>query len=329
MAGRWATILGRCSGRRRWRALALGLCAAVAAGPGRLAAEAPRVVVSIAPVHSLVAGVMAGVGAPTLLIRGGASPHDAGLRPSGARALGAADLIVWVGPALETFLEKPLGALAGAARILTLTEAPGMRLLRLRKGGAFEPHTAPAGGQEAGRAGEPQGRNPHLWLDPRNAMRAVRLTAEILTELDAENGAAYGANAARLVARLDRLDRELRARLAPVKGLPYVVFHDAYAYFEARYGFAAAGAFTVNPAVPPGARRLVELRARMAELGALCVFAEPQFRPAVIAAVVEGTAARAATLDPLGAQIPPGPAAYFRLLRTLADDLLACLNPSE
>ncbi|MCH7794171.1 MAG: zinc ABC transporter substrate-binding protein, partial [Proteobacteria bacterium] len=112
------------------------------ARPQAAAAETPRVVVSILPVHSLVAAVMEGLGAPHLLIRGGASPHDASLRPSDARALSAADLVIWVGPGLETFLEKSLAALAGEARTIALIEAPGMRRLRVRAGGAFEPHGA-------------------------------------------------------------------------------------------------------------------------------------------------------------------------------------------
>ncbi len=296
------------------------------------AAETPRVVVSILPVHSLVAAVMEGLGAPHLLIRGGASPHDASLRPSDARALSAAELVIWVGPGLEAFLDRPLGVLAGEARTIALGEAPGLRRLGLRAGGAFEPHGATdAAATERRRSDAEDGHeavNPHLWLDPENAARIVRIAAQALSELDPANAAAYGANARRLEAELDDLDRALRERLAPVAHVPYVVFHDAYAYLEARYGLRAMGAVTVNPAVPPGARRLAALRRRMVETGAACLFAEPRFRPALVAAVIEGTGARAGTLDPLGADIAPGPEAYFALMRALADDLLACLKPA-
>ena len=312
--------------RRPARGLVLALLAvAVLARAQAAAAETPRVVVSILPVHSLVAAVMEGLGAPHLLIRGGASPHDAGLRPSDARALSAAELVIWVGPGLETFLEKSLAALAGEARTIMLTEAPGMRLLGVRAGGAFEPQATTYGAAGAGR----EALNPHLWLDPENAARILRIAARALSDLDPANAAAYGANAARLEARLDDLDRALRDRLAPVAGVPYLVFHDAYAYFEARYGLRAMGAVTVNPAVPPGARRLAALRRRMVETGAACLFAEPQFRPALVAAVIEGTGARAGTLDPLGAAIAPGPEAYFTLMRALADDLVTCLKPAR
>lgn len=315
-------------------ALVLVLCTAVLVARAQpAAAETPRVVVSILPVHSLVAAVMEGLGAPHLLIRGGASPHDASLRPSDARALSAADLVIWVGPGLETFLEKPLAALAGAARAIVLTEAPGMRLLAGRPGGAFEAHGTTSGAAKKWRGHDAedghQALNPHLWLDPENAARIVRIAAQALSALDPANAAAYGANAARLEARLDDLDRALRDRLAPVAGVPYVVYHDATAYLEARYGLRAMGALTVNPAVPPGARRLAALRRRMVETGAACLFAEPRFRPALVAAVIEGTGARAGTLDPLGADTAPGPEAYFALMRALADDLVACLKPAR
>lgn len=311
------------------RVLGCVLCAAVmVARVQAVAAETPRVVVSILPVHSLVAAVMAGRGAPHLLIRAGASPHDASLRPSDARALSAADLVIWVGPGLETFLEKPLAALAGAARVIALTETPGLRRLGLRAAGAFEPHGREAEPESDAEDG-PEAVNPHLWLDPENAARIVRMAAQALSELDPANAAAYGANARRLAAKLDDLDRALGARLAPVTDVPYVVFHDATAYLEARYGLRAMGAVTVNPAVPPGARRLAALRRRMVETGAACLFAEPRFRPALVAAVIEGTGARAGTLDPLGADIAPGPEAYFTLMRALADDLLACLARAD
>jgi zinc transport system substrate-binding protein len=314
--------------------LALALCLTVlAAAAGRAGAvaaaeagAAPRVVASILPLHSLVAAVMEGVGTPDLLIRGGASPHDAGLRPSDARALSAARLVVWIGPTLESFLARPLGTLAGEARVLTLIEAPGMIRLEQRQGGAFEAHEM----HEAAEARDPDAArgavNPHLWLDPRNAKAIARRVAAALGELDPDNAARYAANGARLQARLDALDRELAARLAPVAQVPYAVFHDAYPYLEARYGLRAVGAVTVNPAVPPGARRLAALRARLIELGAACVFAEPQFRPAVIAALIEGTGARVGTLDPLGADLAPGPEAYFSLMRNLAAGLVACLS---
>ena len=248
---------------------------------------------------------MAGVGAPTLLVRGAASPHGGALRPSGARALQAAHIVFWAGPGLERFLEKPIGALAGRARVIALAETPGL-------------------GEPASHAsGIP---DPHVWLNPVNARDVVEAAAKVLAEIDPGNAATYRANAGRLSERLDALDRDLDARLAPVRDVPYLVFHDAYGHFEARYGLTSVGAMTRNPEIAPGARRLAQLRRLIAERGVACLFTEPQFPPALARTVTGGATVRIATLDPLGAALAPGPEAYFTLMRALADDLTACLR---
>ncbi len=282
----------------RRTARALAICAALlylAAAAGA-SEPAPRVVVSIAPLHSLVAGVMAGVAAPTLLVPGGASPHGGALRPSDARALQAADVVFWIGPGLERFLDKPLATLAGRARVIALA-----------------PH-----------AGGPP--DPHVWLDPARARDLVAVAATVLAEADPGHADAYRANAARLRARLDALDRDLDARLAPVRDVPYLVFHDAYRHFEARYGLTSVGAVTRTPEIPPGARRLSRIRRLISERDVACLFTEPRSPPALAEAVTGGTTVRIAVLDPLGAALAPGPQAYFALMRALADDLAACLR---
>ena len=148
--------------------------------------------------------------------------------------------------------------------------------------------------------------DPHLWLDPTNAARIVDIVAAALSDIDPGNADAYRANAAGVIARLDALDRELAARLAPVAARPFVAFHDAYRYFEAHYGLNGVGALALGPEQQPGARRLAEVRETIRERGVVCVFAEPQFEPALIRTVVAGTPARIGILDPLGADLPPG-----------------------
>ena len=315
-------------------ALACALWAGVLAGGSAASAETvirvrgPHVVVSVLPLHSLVSGVMAGLGVPKLLVRGASSPHDTSLRPSDARALTRAQVVIWAGPTLESFLVKALVVLARDARVVTLTEAASLRRLP-------QPGGAPgrgAGGAPGGAPGEgtgPGAVDPHLWLDPLNARRMVAIFAAALAETDLDNAEAYRANATRLAARLDALDAELRDLLAPVRQVPYLVLHDAYAYFAARYDLNQVGAFAVNPEIRPGARHLLALRRRIADQGVACVFTEPQFSPALVEAVTGGTAARVATLDPLGAGLAPGPEAYFALMRALAEALATCLEAAR
>ena len=168
--------------------------------------------------------------------------------------------------------------------------------------------------------------DPHIWLDVANAKVIVAAAARLLIDADAANRPRYAANAQRLVARLDDLDAELARIVAPVKGAPYVVFHDAYGHFERRYGLAAAAALTVNPSRPPGARRLGDIRRTMTEGNVRCVFGEPQFRPALIHTLIEGTSVKVGVLDALGAAVPPGPDAYFRIMRDLAKAFAGCLS---
>ncbi|MHA1600967.1 MAG: zinc ABC transporter substrate-binding protein [Alphaproteobacteria bacterium] len=312
----WATVMGRHGFARL--ALALVLSAAGLANEGAVAAEGPRVVVSIPPLHSLIAGVMAGVGEPVLLIEGAASPHAYALRPSAARALAEADAVFWVGPDLETFLPKPLKSLAGASRVVTVLDEPGIAVLPVRVGGDWEEADDHIGEEPDAEHGT---RDPHVWLDPRNAQRIVAIAGATLSEIDPANAAAYRGNAARLQSELTQLERELAAKLAPVRGVPFIVFHDAYHYFEARFELTTVGAFALSPGMAPGARRVAELRARLVETGAVCVFVEPQFEPAVVKAAVASTGARIAVLDPLGAGLT-----YSQLMHALAGSLLACLG---
>ena len=292
------------------------------------AAEAPKVVVSVKPLHSLVAAVMQGVGEPALLVRGGASPHDYALKPSDAKAVADADIVVWVGEGLESFLARPMKNRAKGTQDIALMYAAGLTLLQPREGGAWESHDHGHKHDHSSHHGDHGELNLHIWLDPMNAKEIGEVVAVALAARDTANAAVYTANAAALGQRLDALDAELKAALAPVADRRFVVFHDAYQYFENRYGLNAAGSIMVNPDRPPSAKRLAAIRARVKDLGATCVFAEPEFEPKLVRTVVEGTQASTGVLDPEGAAIPEGPELYFALMRGLAKGLTECLGPS-
>lgn len=292
---------------------------------------APNVVASIKPVHSLVAAVMAGVGEPTLIVKGAASPHTYALRPSDAGALESADIVFWTGHGMELFLADALDTLAPKAEIVELAHAPGIKLLPVREGGAFEPHSHEAEGgdhdhDEAHEHAEHDAGDMHFWLDPENAKLMVTEIAATLAKADPENAAAYKTNAATEIVKLDALETEIGATLAPVKDKPFIVFHDAYQYFEARFGLHLAGSITVTPDVMPGAQRIDQLKAKVAELGATCVFAEPNFEPTIIKAIIEGSPAKSGILDPEGGALTEGADLYPTLVRGLAASLVDCLK---
>jgi zinc transport system substrate-binding protein len=314
----------------KWSIGASVLFAVADARPIR--AEEVHVVASIKPVHSLVAGVMQGIGAPTLLVKGASSPHSYSMRPSEARALEEGDVVFWVGGGLESFLVKPLQALAGGAVVVALSEAEGVQLLPTREGGMWGEHEHEEHGEE-GHAEHEHGDehahgqfDMHLWLDPDNAEAMVGAIVAVLSEADPDNAAIYQSNGSRLRARIEQLDESLNARLEPVRDRPFVVFHDAYQYFENRYDLEGIGSIAVDPGRRPGAQRLQEIRHRLEELDAACVFAEPQFEPALVDTVIEGTSANKGVLDPLGANLAADPEQYFRVMNGLADSLIDCLG---
>jgi zinc transport system substrate-binding protein len=288
------------------------------------AKEPAKVVVTIAPVHSLVAGVMQGAAEPKLLFAGAGSFHTYALKPSDTKALKEADAVFWVGEGLEGFMVKALKSLPKQARVVELAKAPGVKLLKAREGGVWEDD---AHGHAHGKKGHADEQvEMHIWLDPVNAEAIVRATAAALAEIDPERAAQYRAGEERTLARLKALDGEIKAELASVGKKPFVVFHDAYQYFEARYGLAAVGAITVSPERKPSAKRLSEIRAKIQGLKAACVFAEPQFDSGLVATVAEGTGAKTGVLDPEGATLPPGPELYPQLLKTIAASLKTCLG---
>ena len=302
------------------------------------AAAAPQVIVTIKPIHSLVAMVMQGVAEPKLLIASGASPHTYSLRPSDAQTLQQADLVFWVGDGLETFLEKPLKALPQNARVVALAEAPAITLLPYRSSAGWEPHVHGAADSETPHEHEEShahdddhehhNTDMHIWLDPENAQAIVRAVAAALSEADPSHAAIYNSNAEAALSRLQALDGTLRRTLEPLAGRPYVVFHDAYQYLEHRYGLTPVGSITVDPDRQPSARRVATIRQSITERGAVCVFSEPQFSPKLIPTLIEGTTARTGTLDAEGGPtVPAGPDAYVVIMLNLADALRRCLTP--
>ncbi|WP_426131825.1 zinc ABC transporter substrate-binding protein ZnuA [Pararhizobium sp. PWRC1-1] len=308
----------------------------LAAGAAR--AEVPNVVVSIKPIHSLVASIMQGVGEPALIVEGAASPHTYSMKPSNASALEKANVVFWVGHGLEAFLEKPLESLGSGAKIVELDDAPGLEKLKFREGGAFEAHDdddeheASAEGAE-GHAHEEAGHHHdegefdlHLWLDPANAKAMAAEIEKTLAAADPANAAAYKTNLDALNTRLDTLDKKLVETVAPIKDKPFIVFHDAYQYFEHRYHVKVAGSITVSPETLPGAARLKQIHEKIVALGATCVFAEPQFEPKLVNVVLEGTSAKSGTLDPEAATLEAGPDLYFQLMDSIGTSLKTCLT---
>ena len=302
-----------------------------------------KVVASIKPVHSLVASVMQGVSEPSLLVKGAGSPHTYSLKPSQAKELQAADIVFWMSHDLEAFLENSIESIAKNAKAVSLMDSHGLMKLNFREGGAFDAHDHghddhgddkhdDHGHDKHDDHGDDKHDDhghdevdPHVWLDPQNAKSLVHEIEEHLAEIDPSNAAKYEANAKAVMKKLDALTKEIEADLKPIRERGYVVFHDAYQYFEKRFGVSAVGSITVSPEVLPGAERVSELRDKVKSLNASCVFSEPQFEPKLVKTITENTDAGTGVLDPLGANIKDGPELYFTLIRNMAKSLKDCL----
>ena len=290
---------------------------------GSAAASESKVVVSINPIHSLVASVMEGVGTPDLLIKGNKSLHGYQVKPSDAILLESADVIVWIGPTMESTL---IDSISNAREGTTVIEVGAMHGLQL-----YENRESPEGGHvdhgEEDEHGHAHGRyDLHIWLDINNAKVVTQEIAEQLADISPQNEAQLTSNMNKTLEKLDSLEVGLRSMSDSFSSSPFVVFHDAYQYLEKMLGLNNVGTITISPEREAGAKRLLELREKISETGASCVFKEPQFDPSEVDIITEGTDLQVGTLDPLGADIEPGPNAYFELLRNMVLSLKNCLG---
>jgi zinc transport system substrate-binding protein len=321
------------------------LTAALVLTPASSHAETLNVVVTIAPIHSLAVNILQGVAEPKLLLTGGASAHTYSLKPSDAKALQTADVVVQASEGYEVFLQKALKTLPKNARILTMDKAPGMTLLPVREGGGFEEHDhhdhgaghghkhkhgGEHGHKHPAKAAEKHddgaGHDVHIWFDPLNAMAMADAMAAGFAEAAPQHAETIKANAEKTKARLKALNEETRAMLTPVANRPFLVFHDIIQYLEKRYGVTAVGAVTLSPERQPSAKRLSEVHEKIKTLGAACVFSEPQFSPKLVDTITSGAQVRRGTLDEIGVGLKPGADLYFEFIRMNAKSLAGCLS---
>jgi zinc transport system substrate-binding protein len=348
---------------------------------GLASAEVPQVAVDIAPVHSLVTRVMDGVGAPTLVIQAGASPHEYNLRPSEAQALQDANLVFWIGSDLTPWLADAIQTLAPNASTTALLESEGTIELEFRESALFEAHAHDDHDEDKHADHDDHDdhdedkhadhddhddhdedkhadhddhddhdedkhadhddhddhdedkhadhddhgtHDPHAWLSPQNAKTWLNVIASKLSAADPKNAGIYFSNAAAGQTEIDALIAEVNVTLKPVRGMNFIVFHDAYQYFENDFDFPASGAISISDASDPSPARIQEIQGRISNEGIDCVLAEPQFNSGLVATVMDGSEAKTGILDPLGAGLQPGAKLYPELIRNLSKALRNC-----
>jgi len=285
-----------------------------------------NVVTTIKPLHSLISNVMKGVGEPSLIIEGTSNPHNFVLKPSHAKLLQDADIIFWVGEDLEAFIEKPLKSLAKDTKKISFMELGSISKLTFREENIFD-HDDHDDHDEHDDHDDHEEHNhgefdAHLWLDPVNAKKMVIEISHELSELDPTNKNRYKANADKTIEDLDELIEEVNQLLS--KDISYVVFHDAYQYFEKRFEVTSAGALTLNPDVLPGAKQIVDIQSLIKEKNIKCIFSEPQYNPKIIETLASDTNISTGTMDPLGVNLDRGVTMYSKLIMNIADSIKNC-----
>ncbi|NHH99616.1 zinc ABC transporter substrate-binding protein ZnuA [Oceanimonas sp. MB9] len=324
---------------------------------------AVEILTTVKPLQLIANAITEGGKPAGLLLKPGTSPHDYSLKPSDLRRIKNADLVIWVGPELEGFLTPLLGNSNNGLALMAQMPASahdhheGSDHDDHQKHDHHDGHAAHEhhdhdshdahehrdhDGHEAHEdhhghdkveiaddSAEDEhdhgGRDPHIWLDPHHALHIARLIVERLGELDPANLDRYQANLVRFESTLADTDKRVAERLAPAQDKGYFVFHDAYGYWEDHYDIPSLGHFTINPERAPGAQTVTRIHQALLDASAECVFAEPQFRPAVVNAVVRGTQARVAVLDPLASDIEAGPDGYFDFMLKLSENMAVCL----
>ena len=279
-----------------------------------------EIVASVKPLHSLVSAVTQGAHTVSLLIEGSMSPHNFALKPSHAKLLNNAKVVFYIDNQLESALKRTVIGLPTSIRVVTVSKTKQLNLLPARSGGNWEEDGHDHHHHDHG------SNDVHFWLDPTNAIQIVKGIVRELSIVYPKNINLYKKNAKNIIKEIKSTDLSIKSMLVPIKDKPYIVFHDAYQYFEKAYGLNAVGSIMLDPELPPSPKRIIQIRAKIKSTNASCVFKEPQFRAKIVNTVIEDTNAQVGTLDPLGADLTPGPNMYPELLKSIASNLKTCLQ---
>ena len=314
-----------------------------------LASETKGVITTIQPINSLVSAVIGNTGKTTSLIPADISPHEYKLRPSDAKKMQEANIIFFVSNHLESGVTKVFKNLPKNIKIIDLLEETGIEHLAIRDNEAWERHDHHGHGDhddhdkhgkkhddhddhdKHGKKHDDHDDHEskddvHIWLSPDNAIKIVKKVNKELSLLYPDNASKYKENSNKIINEINNLKSKLIKDLAPIKDKPYVVFHDAYQYFEKTFGLNAVGSVALEGDIASSPKQISFIKNKIKKLNASCVFQEPQFDSKLVKIVVEGTNAQIGTLDPLGVNISGKENFYIQLLKNMAKSLKECLG---
>ncbi|MDC1259990.1 zinc ABC transporter substrate-binding protein [Pseudomonadota bacterium] len=308
------------------------------------ASETKGVITTIQPINALVNAIIGNTGGSTSLIPSEVSPHEFKLKPSDVKTLQDGNIIFYVSNHLESSITKVFKNLPKNIKIVNLMEETGINHLAIRDNEAWERHDHHDDHDKHAKKDDDHDDHEkhakkdddhddhekeddvHIWLDPDNAIKIIQKVNRELSLLFPENSQIYNKNATNITNKITELKSELKEELLSIKNKPYIVFHDAYQYFEKVFGLNAVGSIALEDDVATSPKQISYIRNKIIKSNVSCVFQEPQFDSKLLQTVVEGTDAKIGTLDPLGVDIANKKDFYLQLLRNMSKSLKECLG---
>ena len=281
--------------------------------------EEKRIIASIKPLHSIILNVVKDEEVD-LLLGGALSPHDYMLKPSDMKKLQNADLVFYIDDsALETFLSRPLRTLDKKVRKISLASKQNLTLLPIREGGIWEK-------EDDGHDHSHGEHDIHIWLGSENAIKITKHVVRELSRINPANKSVYKRNAQAFIERIKANRVKTKKKLEAIKDSSFIVFHDAYQYYDKEYNLNAAGSISLNPEISPTPQRINEIKLKIKKDAVECVFREPQFSSKIVQTIINDTNAKEGLLDPLGSDLKPGKDLYLKLINKLTEGLTDCLS---
>lgn len=260
----------------------------------------PHVLVSIKPLQLIAQALVTTDQSVGVLLPAGATPHHYTMRPSDLSRLGDTDIIVWLGAAAEQYLDKAIVNSSGHAEVVSLE-----KLLKEREGGYVD---------------------PHLWLSGQRAIQVAQLITDRLVKLDPDNGDDYLSNLAAFIGAVEEQEELIRTELKSFSQAAYLVYHDAYRYFEEDYGIMHRDVVTQNPEVSPGIRQLTELDRLIATNKISCILVEPESNHRIVDRLANKHDLRIQLIDPMASDLLADGNSYVRFLGEVTNRIKNCLE---
>ncbi len=280
------------------------------------AKKAGDIVVTIKPLYSLVAQLSDGITQPVLLMKQMPSAHHYSMKPSDRRLLAQASIIIWIGPQMESYLDKTIRQ--QDAMIISAMQADGLKLLERRIKNDGQHNTEHSAHNHHGHL------DPHIWLSAHNAIAISRHITGQLTSYDPENTSRYEKNLQQVIDKISRLAAEIKASLKN-KQQPFITYHDAFQYFEKENNLRYIDSINFSEEAGTSLKHLRHIKAEIKQKQIQCLLYQPP-EPDIIKTLTAGSTIKAVALDPLGLRVKNDEDAWFEIMKGIAENFKRCLN---